>query len=81
MDDRDDSGTRSRVEDEQNDIASTLVELTMARPTAKIFVALYEEDLNYLYCLHPYRRRAAENPKAFFFDLKGRPFGAAEREL
>jgi hypothetical protein len=68
VDDRDYTSTLLRVEDNQNDVESTLS-------------ASSEGRLDYLLRRGAYRAQTAENPKARLLRLNDQPSGAVEWEL
>jgi CheY-like chemotaxis protein len=82
VDDTDRSITLLLVEDNQNDVESTLAVLSEGRPIEDVFIARDgEEALEYLLRTGAYRAQAAENPKAGLPGLNHQPSSAAEREL
>ena len=82
MDDRDFSSTLLLVEDDQNDVESTLAALSEGRPIEEVFIARDgEEALDDLLRRAAYQLQAAENPKAGLPGLNDQPSSAAEREL
>jgi hypothetical protein len=82
VDDRDYSSTLWLVEDNENDVESTLAALSEGRPIEGVFIARDgEETLDYLLRRAAYRSQGAENPKARLLGLNDRPSSAAERVL
>jgi hypothetical protein len=81
-DDRDYSSTLWLVEDNQNDVESTLAALSEGRPIEGVFIARDgEEAIDYLLRRAAYRSQGAENLNARLLDLNDQPSSAAEREL
>ena len=81
MHDRDYSSTLLLVEDDQNDVESTLAALSEGRPIEGVFIARDEEALDDLLRRATYRSQAAGNPTAGLPGLNDQPSSAAEREL
>jgi len=82
MADRDYSSTLLLVEDDQNDLESTLALLSEEKPIEGVFIARGgEETLDDLIRRAAYRSQAAENPKARLLGLNDQPSSAAEWEL
>ncbi|MDQ3496465.1 MAG: hypothetical protein M3514_02875 [Actinomycetota bacterium] len=82
MADRDYSCKLLLVEDNQNDLESTLAVLSEGRTIEGGFIARDgEEPLDYLRRRAVYRSQAADDPKAGLLGLNDKPSSAAEREL
>ena len=77
MADRDYSCKLLLVEDNQNDLESTLAVLSEGGFIARDG----EEPLDYLHRRAVYRSQAADDPKAELLGLNDKPSSAAEREL
>jgi hypothetical protein len=73
----DNSGTLLLVEDDQNDVQSTLAALSEGAFIARTG----EEALDYLLRSATYRSQAAENPRTGLPALNAQLASAAEREL
>jgi len=83
VDDRDFSSTLLLVEDDQNDVESTLAALSEGRPMIEeYFIARAgAETLDYLLRRAAYRAQAAENLRVRLPGLNDQSSSAAEREL
>jgi hypothetical protein len=82
VDDRDYSSALLLVEDDQNDVESTLAALSEGRPIEGVFIARDgEKALDDLLRRARYRSQAAGNPTAGLPGLNDQPSSAAEREL